>query len=86
LEERIREELRLLHDPYLELREDGVPMAELEELVRSCRDAVNAGELRTAALSLNAAAELVQRLLSFPEGEQPGMRRPASPPADSQPD
>jgi len=37
---------------------------EVEGLIRSCRDAVNRGALREAAVSLNAAAELMGRLLA----------------------
>jgi hypothetical protein len=62
LEERIRARLRGLHQPYLQLVERKADLLETEELIRTCRDGVNAGQLRDAALALNAVIENMQRL------------------------
>jgi len=86
LEERVRLRLRLLYWPYVRLIQDGVEMPEVQELVRSCRDAVNGGALRDAALSLNAAAEMMGRLLAAAEGEQPGGPAPDSASAGPHPE
>jgi len=71
LEEEVRMRFRLLEAPYLQLREYGVEMPEVNELLQACREALSAGSLRDAALSFNAAAELMEQLLAAAEEEAP---------------
>jgi hypothetical protein len=71
LEDRVRSQFGLLYWPYRQLMEDGVEMDQVQELVRSCRDALYGGALRDAAVSLNAAAELMRSLLAPEEPPAP---------------
>lgn len=76
LEEAVRTQLRLLQAPYAQLVQSGADVREVREALRSCRDTVNRGALREAALSLNAAAELIGRLLT-PNAPPSGRTAPA---------
>lgn len=77
LEETLRVRLRALGEPYATLVGRGLVTGELEELVRSCRQAVNTGALREAAEKLNAAEELMGRLLASASGGLMGAANPS---------
>jgi hypothetical protein len=76
LEEAVRTQLRLLQAPYERLEQAGTDLRDVQRTVRACREAVNRGALREAALSLNAAAELIGRLLD-PTAPPGGWAAPA---------
>jgi len=71
LEDTIRTRLRLLQAPYAQLLSTGGDLQELQETIRSCRDAVNRGALREAALAFNAAAALMGQMLAPAAEGQP---------------